>query len=54
MIRFLHTADWHLGYFFHENKRSHEHQQFCMKVESSFIDEGFGSLDSTILNITND
>ncbi len=52
MIRFLHTADWYLGYF-HKNKSSHEHPQFCMKVESLFIDEGFGSSDWIILNINN-
>lgn len=28
MIRFLHTADWHIGQLFHEYDRAHEHQQF--------------------------
>jgi DNA repair protein SbcD/Mre11 len=28
MIRFLHTADWHIGQFFHEYDRIYEHQQF--------------------------
>ena len=28
MIRVLHTADWHIGQFFHEYDRSYEHLQF--------------------------
>jgi exonuclease SbcD len=28
MIRFLHTADWHIGQLFHEYDRAYEHQQF--------------------------
>ncbi len=28
MIRILHTADWHIGQFFHEYDRTYEHQQF--------------------------
>jgi exonuclease SbcD len=27
-MRFLHTADWHIGQLFHEYDRTHEHQQF--------------------------
>lgn len=27
-LKFLHTADWHIGQLFHEYDRSHEHQQF--------------------------
>ncbi|MBS1781127.1 MAG: exonuclease SbcCD subunit D C-terminal domain-containing protein [Bacteroidetes bacterium] len=27
-MKILHTADWHLGQFFHEYDRSYEHQQF--------------------------
>lgn len=28
MIRFLHTADWHIGQLFHGYDRAYEHQQF--------------------------
>lgn len=28
MLRFFHTADWHLGQFFHQYSRYHEHQAF--------------------------
>lgn len=27
-MKFLHTADWHIGQLFHEYDRTHEHQQF--------------------------
>ncbi len=27
-MRFLHTADWHLGQLFHEYERTYEHEQF--------------------------
>lgn len=27
-LKFLHTADWHIGQLFHEYDRSYEHQQF--------------------------
>ncbi|MDO4223262.1 MAG: exonuclease SbcCD subunit D C-terminal domain-containing protein [Acinetobacter sp.] len=27
-LRFLHTADWHLGQLFHQHERTYEHEQF--------------------------
>ena len=27
-MKFLHTADWHIGQLFHEHDRTYEHQQF--------------------------
>ncbi len=53
MITFLYTADC-IGYSFYEFNHLYEYQQLCMKLESLFIDEGFGSLDSAIPNIIND
>ena len=39
MIKFLHTADWHIGQFFHEYDRTYEHQQFLNWLLKTLKDE---------------
>jgi exonuclease SbcD len=39
-MKFLHTADWHIGQLFHEHDRTYEHQQFLnWLVETIQIEE---------------
>lgn len=35
IMKFLHTADWHIGQLFHEFDRSYEHQQFLNWLEQT-------------------
>jgi len=39
MMRFLHTADWHIGQLFHEYDRSYEHQQFLNWLLDTLVAE---------------
>ncbi len=36
-MKFLHTADWHIGQLFHEYDRSFEHQQFLNWLETTIV-----------------
>lgn len=38
-MKFIHTADWHLGQLFHEYDRTFEHQQFLNWLESLIAQE---------------
>jgi len=38
-MRFLHTADWHIGQLFHEYDRTHEHQQFLNWLSNTLQQE---------------
>ncbi len=38
-MRFLHTADWHIGQFFHEYDRAYEHQQFLNWLLDTLVSE---------------
>ena len=38
-MRFLHTADWHIGQFFHEYDRAYEHQQFLNWLLETLVSE---------------
>lgn len=44
MIRFLHTADWHIGQLFHEYDRGYEHRQFLDWLLETLIAEQVGVL----------
>jgi len=35
----LHTADWHIGQFFHEYDRNHEHERFLNWLHDTLINE---------------
>lgn len=38
-MRFLHTADWHIGQLFHEYDRTYEHQEFLNWLLETLINE---------------
>ncbi|MEH3114633.1 exonuclease SbcCD subunit D [Pedobacter terrae] len=38
-MKFLHTADWHIGQLFHEYDRSYEHQQFLNWLVETLVAE---------------
>lgn len=38
-MKFLHTADWHIGQLFHEYDRSYEHQQFLNWLVKTLVAE---------------
>lgn len=38
-MRFLHTADWHIGNLFHEYDRGYEHQQFLHWLQQTIVRE---------------
>lgn len=38
-MKILHTADWHIGQFFHEYDRNHEHKQFLNWLHGTLINE---------------
>ncbi|MGK6344403.1 exonuclease SbcCD subunit D [Chryseobacterium sp. DT-3] len=38
-MKFLHTADWHIGQLFHEYDRSYEHQQFLSWLVETLVAE---------------
>jgi DNA repair protein SbcD/Mre11 len=38
-MKFLHTADWHIGQLFHEYDRSYEHQQFLNWLVKTLLNE---------------
>src|SRR6478735_120997 len=38
-MKFLHTADWHIGNLFHEFDRTYEHQQFLDWLNSTLVKE---------------
>ncbi len=44
MIRFLHTADWHIGQLFHEYDRAYEHQQFLNWLLETLVTEQIDAL----------
>ena len=43
-MRFLHTADWHIGNLFHEYDRYPEHQQFLQWLEATLQQESIDVL----------
>ncbi len=44
MMRFLHTADWHIGQLFHEYDRAYEHQQFLNWLLETLVTEQIDAL----------
>ncbi len=38
-MKFLHTADWHIGQLFYEYDRTHEHHQFLNWLLETLINE---------------
>lgn len=43
-MKILHTADWHIGQFFHEYDRTYEHQQFLKWLLEILINESIDVL----------
>ena len=54
-MKFLHTADWHIGILFHEFDRTYEHQQFLNWLNETLVEQAVDVLliSGDIFDISN-